>query len=128
MPKRKSLVRPRTIAYVRQSGLCFYCNCPMYSGDPHAFAEKYDITLTQAKVLQCTGEHLEAHRDGGTAAQLNIAAACRFCNQQRHRRKAAPSPDRYKQLVSKRMAAKRWHQSWVFQKILPALQLNGIAL
>lgn len=124
MPNRKSLKRPRSIAYVRQAGLCFYCNSPMCSGDPNEFAAKCGITPTQAKVLQCTGEHLEAHKDGGKSVQTNIVAACRWCNQRRHSRKVAPPPDHYKQLVSKRMAANRWHQSWVFQKVLPVFRLN----
>lgn len=124
MPTRKSLARPRAFAYDRQSGLCFYCGCPMWSDDPNEFTAKYGITLKQAKALQCTGEHLEAHKDGGTAIQSNIVAACRFCNQGRHKRNAAPLPDRYKQLVCSRMRKMRWHQSWVFQKVLPALQPN----
>ncbi|WP_223248297.1 HNH endonuclease [Sulfurirhabdus autotrophica] len=96
----------------------------MWSENPTEFITKCGITRRQAKDLQCTGEHLEAHKDGGTVVQSNIAAACRICNQGRHRRKVAPSPDSYKQLVSSRMAKKRWHQPWVFQKLLPAFQVD----
>lgn len=86
MPNRKSLVRPRLIAYSQQLGLCFYCSCPMWSKDPIVFVSKYGITLPQAKALECTGEHLEAHKDGGSSSQSNIVAACKFCNQGRHKR------------------------------------------
>lgn len=83
----KSLARARTVAYTRQSGGCFYCALAMWLDNPLEFASKYGITLGQAKRFQCTAEHLEARQDGGTAFQSNIVAACRFCNQHRHRRK-----------------------------------------
>ncbi len=124
MSKRTSLVRPRSIAYSRQSGLCFYCNCPMWSGNPNEFAAKFGISLSQAKVLECTGEHLDAHKDGGSSDPSNIVAACKFCNQGRHKRKCPPQPERFKQIICKRMAKKSWHQIWVFQKVLPAFHLN----
>jgi len=112
---RKSLVRPRTIAYTRQSGRCFYCGLPMWSGDPKDFAAKHGLSLAQALPLECTGEHLQAHQDGGSSAQSNIVAACRRCNQLRHRRKNPPPPDRYKVLVQGRMRKGRWHDSTVLR-------------
>ncbi len=124
MPNRKSLARPRSIAYSRQSGLCFYCGCPMWSGDPNVFITKYGITPSQAKDLECTGEHLKARQDGGLNAQSNIVAACKFCNQGRHKRKTPPPPDQFKQIVSKRMGKKRWHNLCVFQKVLPVYRLS----
>ncbi len=84
---RKSLVKPRSIAFTRQAGYCFYCSQPMWSENPHEFASKHKITLGQAKRFQCTGEHLQAHQDGGSSKQHNIVAACLFCNQKRHQRK-----------------------------------------
>ncbi len=113
----KSLVRPRTIAYARQSGRCFYCGLPMWLDNPLEFASKHGITLGQAKRFQCTGEHLEARQDGGTASQSNIIAACRFCNQHRHRRKRPPPSNVYKQLVRKRMSQGRWHHHLVFKAL-----------
>lgn len=107
---RKSLVKPRSNAFITQSGRCFYCNEPMWSEDPHEFALKHKITLSQAKRFQCTGEHLKAHKDGGTAAQSNIVAACLFCNRKRHQRKTPPPPDQYKKLIEKRMSHGRWHE------------------
>lgn len=126
MPNRKSLVRPRSIAYSRQLGLCFYCSCPMWLSDQNKFITMYGITTSQAKVLQCTGEHLEAHQDGGSSEQSNIVAACKYCNQGRHKRKHPPSSDQFKKAVCKRMAKLGWHQSWVFQKVLSTERNSSI--
>lgn len=106
---RKSLIKPRSTAFNRQAGLCFYCSQPMWSEDPHEFASKYKITLGQARRFQCTGEHLKAHQDGGKANQTNIVAACWFCNKNRHKRKEPQPPDQYKQLIHHRMSQGRWH-------------------
>jgi 5-methylcytosine-specific restriction endonuclease McrA len=106
---RKSLSVPRSLAFSNQSGRCFYCNEPMWAENPHEFALKHKITLGQAKHFQCTGEHLKAHKDGGTADQNNIVAACWFCNQKRHKRKTPLPPDQYKQLIDRRMTQGRWH-------------------
>ena len=106
---RKSLVKPRSIAFTRQAGRCFYCSQPMWSETPIEFASKHKITLGQAKRFQCTGEHLIAHQDGGTSTQKNIVAACLFCNQKRHQRKEAPHPEQYKELIHHRMNQGRWH-------------------
>jgi hypothetical protein len=107
---RKSLVKPRSIAFTRQAGYCFYCGQPMWSKNPLEFASQHKITPGQAKRFQCTGEHLQAHQDGGSSKQHNIVAACLFCNRQRHRRKEAPPPDRYKELVHQRMTQGGWHE------------------
>ncbi len=104
-----SLVRPRTHAFANQSGCCFYCGMPMWAANPHEFAKHHGIPLKQAKRFQCTGEHLVARQDGGSASSSNIVAACRFCNQGRHKRKNPLPPDRYKQLVRRRMSLGRWH-------------------
>ncbi|MGZ8187831.1 MAG: HNH endonuclease [Methylosarcina sp.] len=106
---RTSLVIPRSLAFSRQSGICCYCKYPMWSGSPHEFALKHKITIGQAKRFQCTGEHLKAHKDGGTAAQNNLAAACSFCNRKRHQRKEPLSPEQFGKLVERRMSQGRWH-------------------
>ncbi|MGZ8942800.1 MAG: HNH endonuclease [Methylobacter sp.] len=81
----------------------------MWSEEPHVFALSHKITIGQARQLQCTGEHLKAHKDGGTVAQNNIVAACSLCNQRRHRRKELLAPDQYRKLVEQRMSQGRWH-------------------
>jgi hypothetical protein len=108
----KSITRARAVAFDRQSGLCFYCKCPMCVGDARAFAEKHGLTIAQARRRACTAEHLRARRDGGTSAQKNIVAACLACNQQRHRRKCPREPEPHRRWVEKRMASGRWHRAW----------------
>ena len=105
----KPLVKSRSKAFSRQNGYCYYCGQPMWTKDPQNFASKYNLTLPQTKRFQCTGEHLIAHQDGGTSSQQNIVAACKFCNQQRHARKVAPTPDQYKKLIQQRLSKNRWH-------------------
>lgn len=107
--QRKSLIKPRSTAFKRQNGRCFYCNQPMWSGNPLEFASRHNITVDQAKRFMCTGEHLKAHKDGGRADQRNIVAACWYCNHNRHRRKNPPNPEQYKDLIQTRMSQGGWH-------------------
>lgn len=110
MPKtRKSPKNPRTKSFHQQNGRCYYCDQPMWVADLTEFVIKYKITLGQAKGLQCTGEHLIAHSDGGTCKQDNIVAACLCCNQGRHRRKINLNPKQFKSLIQRRMNQGRWH-------------------
>ena len=81
----------------------------MWLNNLNNFLSKYNITFKQAKSFQCTGEHLIAHQDGGTSAQDNIVAACKYCNLQRHRRNTDPSPEQYKKFIEQRMNKGRWH-------------------
>ncbi|HSF93646.1 MAG TPA: HNH endonuclease [Thermohalobaculum sp.] len=59
--KTQRLRRARRLAWRRQGGRCLWCESPI------ALAES-------------TAEHLVARADGGTAALVNIAAACAPCN------------------------------------------------
>lgn len=104
-----ALSKLRLSAFRRQNGLCFYCHLPMWTADPLAFAAQYGLSAAQARWFQCTAEHLIARQDGGKDQEGNIAAACLFCNQTRHKRKNPPDPDRYCALVAKRITAGRWH-------------------
>jgi 5-methylcytosine-specific restriction endonuclease McrA len=52
---------------------------------------------------------LVSKQDGGRDTQSNIAAACLLCNQRRHKRKDAPEPQEYKDLVQKRVSKGGWH-------------------
>jgi hypothetical protein len=113
-----SLVHPRTQAFHRQSGRCCYCTLPMWSDHPEKFAQEFGISLRQARILKCTGEHLQARQDGGTVAQSNIAAACLYCNQGRHRLKSPPSAQAFRQRVRQKMGRGLWHGPWVFQSKL----------
>ncbi|WP_082877700.1 HNH endonuclease [Methylomonas koyamae] len=59
--------------------------------------------------LKCTGEHLQAHSEGGKADRTNIVAACAYCNRLRHQRKEPPTPECYKALVNRRLSQGKWH-------------------
>lgn len=106
---QSKLARLRRSAYASQSGCCYYCGFRMWESDPASFARVQHITVAQARSFKCTAEHLEAKEDGGKDTAQNIVAACLFCNSRRHRRKQAPSPNAYRQLVQNRLGKGRWH-------------------
>lgn len=106
---RKSLRKLRSAAFAAQHGRCYYCNQPMWTDDPHSLISDYKISRQQARLLQCTGEHLVAHADGGSSERENIVAACRFCNTRRHKGNAARSPSVYESRVRQRMKQGKWH-------------------
>ncbi len=107
--QRQSLKTPRSIAYIRQNGKCFYCKQSMWVTDPEHFAKQHRLKLQQAKLLQCTGEHLTAHSNNGSSATANIAAACWFCNSHRHRTKKPLSPNTFGKRVRQRLSQNKWH-------------------
>lgn len=96
--------RHRQNAFERQHHRCHYCGVLMWSG-PHDQLPG----LGRPRRLQCTAEHLHARCDGGDHSSVNIVAACRHCNQTRHRRQHPPTPERYAALVQQRVRAGRWH-------------------
>lgn len=89
--------RSRQIAFNRQGGKCYYCGLRMWL-----------YGATGPTQLLCTAEHLIARSEGGTKALSNIVAACRHCNQTRHKRKNPPPPDRYQTEVQRRIARGGW--------------------
>lgn len=109
MQKRKPLKTPRKQAFLRQNGRCFYCQNPIWEENPEQYAKLYGLSLRKAQWMRCTGEHLTAYKDGGSATPDNIVAACYFCNTRRHARKKDITPEKYKIFVSKRVEKKRWH-------------------
>ncbi len=106
---RKSLVTPRSHAFLKQDGFCYYCKQPMWVKDPLELSSKYELPLSKLKKLKCTGEHLVAFKDGGSSTKNNIVAACLYCNQQRHLRKTNPTPKQYEAMVQYRLSRGRWH-------------------
>jgi hypothetical protein len=64
------------------------------------------------RFLLCTAEHLIAKSEGGTDTASNIAAACMFCNQARHKAKHPLSPEDYRNHVQRRIRRGRWHQGF----------------
>lgn len=99
----------RNSAYHAQHGLCFYCGQPMWNKATHPTPHIKGLTAKQARLLECTAEHLNARQDGGGNSRSNIVAACRYCNQHRHLVKHPPSPEAHKQRVQNRLARGRWH-------------------
>ncbi|MCL7943442.1 HNH endonuclease [Marinobacter sp. ATCH36] len=81
----------------------------MWQNNIGQYARKHGISLARARFFQCTGEHLVAHSEGGSASDKNIVAACLFCNQGRHKRKNPPGPSEYVNLVQKRLERGAWN-------------------
>lgn len=113
---RHAICGPRSTAFFRQDGYCYYCDCQMWLANPVPFMAEYGITELQARRLQCTGEHLHPASEGGGTTLANIVAACWFCNVTRHRRAKPQSPSAYRARVRGRMAQGRWQQRWVFER------------
>jgi hypothetical protein len=108
----------RVYAFAAQSGRCYYCHLPMWKENARRFARTYGITRAQAKPFRCTGEHLEAKRDGGGDEQENIVAACYYCNMMRHTSEVVRSPADHREFVQKQQRAGRWHDVEVSRKLL----------
>lgn len=110
----------RTVAARKQRHRCYYCGLPMWSDDVGAFAQAYRLTKRQARELQCSAEHLQARRHGGTAAARNIVAACVYCNQKRHRRRKDLKSIDYLTYVRRRIERGKWHNAYLpLQAVLP---------
>lgn len=105
----------RNAAFHRQGGRCYYCDFPMWLTDRAGFAAAHGITLRQAGRLQATGEHLVAQQDGGRH-EGNVVAACRHCNQTRHRFRPhnAPSSAHFLARVRSRVKHRHWHPPEMF--------------
>jgi len=103
-----SICKYRNSAFQSQSGLCYYCNDPMWITGQEQFAKKHHKTLHQARQNKCTGEHLIARQDGGKITKNNIVAACLFCNRTRHRMSKPLDPELYKAHVVRRVNKGRW--------------------
>ena len=106
---KNALSKSRHNAYKQQQARCIYCERPTWLSNPQAFSHQYKITLKQARLFQCTAEHLTARQDGGKDDRSNIVAACHFCNQGRHKRKKPLDPVTYKDYVTNRVVKGRWN-------------------
>ncbi|WP_155256233.1 HNH endonuclease [Mesorhizobium loti] len=108
MCKSNRLVELRTTQAVRQNWRCFYCDFPMWDGDPRA-AAKRNLPEGLLNRFRCTAEHLIPRTDGGRDNLDNIVAACVFCNRTRHKMRDVLSPVAYQQRVRRRVAVRKWH-------------------
>ena len=105
------LKKNRAVASARQEWNCCYCQRPMWDGDAatiRQFCREHVLTKRQAFLRRCTAEHLVAQGDGGTCGRKNIAAACAYCNRQRHRRKSSLSPEAFRVRVLRRLQLGKW--------------------
>jgi len=103
------IINFRLDAFHNQNGRCFYCGSLMWTKDVKGFAKSNGISEAAAARFQCTAEHLKARCDGGRTNRKNIVAACRFCNNNRHRRKSPPEPNIYKADINKKVKKGKWH-------------------
>ena len=103
-----SLVSSRHAAFLRQGKRCYYCNCPMWEARPGVFAVSWRVTLCQAVLLQCTAEHVVPKSAGGGASRANIVAACRYCNQGRHKAKLPLDVHTLRTRIRRLVARGRW--------------------
>jgi hypothetical protein len=110
-PMGSRLKKHRQAACAHQGGVCYYCRCPIWEGDLQSFSRAQRMRPRLARHLQATAEHLTARADGGKDSARNIVAACLWCNQQRHRGRAAaaPSASEYRARVQQFVAARIWH-------------------
>ncbi|TAU07808.1 hypothetical protein ELI55_24620 [Rhizobium ruizarguesonis] len=99
----------RIQAAQQQSWLCFYCRLPMWNTNPESYSLHYGISSGLAKRFQCTAEHVQARCEGGKDVAQNIVAACRFCNNARHKAKCPPDAMTHASVVRRRLAKGRWH-------------------
>lgn len=113
----RSIAKQRHKAAVRQSFHCFYCGFPMWESSPAPLIRQYGLTPTEARSLQCTGEHLHPRSDGGSDHASNIVAACKHCNSTRHRTPNVLSPGQYQKKVQKQIGKGRWFSESLIRKV-----------
>ncbi|MFQ2659216.1 HNH endonuclease [Aeromonas caviae] len=111
-----NIAKHRHQAAVRQSFHCFYCGLPMWESSPTAFIKQHGLTKAEASLLQCTGEHLHPKGEGGSDKSHNIVAACKHCNQTRHKSSKIMTPTQYRQKVQKRLNKGAWFPEGVIRK------------
>lgn len=114
---QSKIVRHRHSSYIAQSGLCYYCEFPLWESDLNSFARAHNIPASKAGHLKCTAEHLDARQDGGKDSKQNIVAACLRCNRMRHRMKPSPSPDAYRTLVRNFVMNGKWHKKIITRMV-----------
>lgn len=103
------LQKARNFAYQQQAGLCHYCKACMWLGDIKSALLLHGMPRQKAPLLECTAEHLDPKSTGGPDSRPNIVAACRFCNEMRHRVETPPPPDVYQRVVGRLVTEGRWH-------------------
>lgn len=102
----------RALAFLAQSGRCYYCGLAMWQSSP----AELGLRPRSAAPFQCTAEHLLARQDGGKDSCGNVVAAHATCNHRRHKRPTpAPAADVYRALVQRRVAKGKWLPQWIHE-------------
>lgn len=109
----------KIFAFHHQNGHCYYCGFPMWLENPEQFSREQGLSIGDCSRLKCTAEHLVARQDGGRNSEKNIVAACRHCNQTRHKVTKPLSPPLYRQRVIHRVQSGRWHCKHLYRLIAP---------
>ena len=101
MRYKTALRSVRMQACQQQASRCIYCEYPIWYRSPQDSASRLGLPIELVKYSRCTAEHLVAKQGGGNDSLNNIAAACAWCNEQRHsgRPIGAPGPIEYKEEV-----------------------------
>ena len=106
---RSKLKKIKLSKFKSQDGRCYYCCQPMWTGNSGEFCKTFNMSLPQAAKFQCTAEHVVARCDGGKDVSSNIVAACKFCNNKRHRAKVPLAEAAYGRKVRQRLLGGKWH-------------------
>ena len=120
-----NIAKQRHQAAVRQSFHCFYCKLPMWESSPNQLAHQHGLSIAEASLLQCTGEHLHPRGEGGSNKANNIVAACKHCNSTRHKTPNVLSPTQYQQKVQKRVSKGQWFPGGLVSKV-KGKRANGV--
>lgn len=123
MPKNLSDLRSEAASI--QSFRCFYCRLPMWEGNPTPFIKRFGLSERQSKYFQCTAEHLKAQCDGGKDTKANIAAACRHCNQTRHRATKPLEPAEFQKRALRGVGKGGWFPSGLAAKVARRAAQSG---
>ncbi|MFC3465554.1 HNH endonuclease [Aeromonas media] len=97
----------------------------MWETNPAQFSDRHRISEQQVDLLQCTGEHLHPKSEGGSNSTANIVAACKFCNQSRHREKSPLTASEYKRKVRSLSKKGEWHTSKILKIAQPSKLIPG---
>ncbi|WP_352633571.1 HNH endonuclease [Mesorhizobium sp. M0496] len=97
----------------------------MWDRNATEFSERHNIPAGLAKRFQCTAEHLNPRMNGGQDRLDNLVAACKFCNQTRHRMDEPLPWLEYLQHVRKRTAAGKWHPLVCYIGIVASHRLSN---
>ncbi|MFM5151325.1 HNH endonuclease [Aeromonas hydrophila] len=120
-----NIAKQRHQAAVRQYFHCFYCGLPMWEASPAALMQQYRLTPAEARLLQCTREHLQPRGEGGSNQPANIVAACQHCNSTRHKTPKVLSPEQYQKKVRARVGKGGWFPKGITSKVKGS-KTNGV--